>query len=623
MMRRRAALLAMSLVGSLAATTFHAAPALAAPAGCRSNSSGIVEFCDQHIDTVGPRGAIGLLGDSVLLGSATGMSTPSLPTMLSDNGFGPVHLSTTLGMTTYNAAASKRDASAFHWLSRWRDAGFIPKVIVVNLGANHLGTCTPGSVGVCKAKIDQLLHEISLYFPDATVWWAKVVQRTLPYGSPSSGMQGWNLALDQAESQWPNLLVWDWPTALANADPAIVTDLAGIHPVSGTQYVKRSSLMAEHITTHMGGARYGGPRTPLPSPTTSGLSYTPATPELTIYGTPANGARFAAGETRDIDLSAAPAVPDAAQALALTVSAQNPAEAGYLVVYRCGDPMPPTSNVNFATGAFRTAQVLTRITDTGHVCVYASTATDVILSLQGSFLPTAGPTLHPISPVRPLDTRQTGRAQDLVIAVPGTGIAAASVTLTVTRESAGGTATVYGCDATVPSVANLSFEPNETIAGAAFVPVSSAGTICVHLATADTTWVDVIVDITGTFQQAAGGLGFVPAFGTRLLDTRNAIGGWIGRHGSGQTLDIVAAPAGAQAVTGTITIVRPTFSGYLTAFPCGQALPPTSSVNARAGLAMANSVTVGLDPAQQTVCIFSYNNTNTLFDVVGWWVGAF
>ncbi|MGB8859985.1 MAG: SGNH/GDSL hydrolase family protein [Ilumatobacteraceae bacterium] len=620
-MRCRAVLLTVSLTASLVATTLTPAPALAAPAGCRNNSSGITEFCDQQIDTSGPRGTIGLLGDSVLLGSASGMSTPSLPTMLSDNGFGPVRLSTTLGMTTYNASASKRDASAFHWLSRWRDAGFTPTVIVVNLGANHLGTCTPGSVDVCTAKIDQLLHEISLYFPDATVWWAKVVQRSYPSGAPSPGMQGWNTALDRAEFTWPNLVVWDWPTALATANPPITTDIAGIHPVSSSQYVKRSTLMAEHITTRMGGARYDGPRTGLPVADTSRLGFAPVT-ESTIYNTLVNGQRFGADETRDVDLSAVAAVDDAAKALALTVSAKNPAEAGWLVVYRCGDPMPPTSNLNFAAGAFRTAQVLTRVTDTGHLCIHTSTATDVIVSLQGNFLQGAGPTLHPLSPVRALDTRQTGRAGDIVVPVPGIAVAAASVTLTVTRDSAGGTITVYGCDATVPDVANLSFEPNETIAGAAFVPVSAAGTICVHVAAADANLVDVIVDITGVFQSAPGGLQFVPVFGTRLLDSRNLIGGWVGRHGPGQSLDIVAAPPGARAVTGTITIVRPTFGGYLTAYPCGEGLPPTSSVNARAGLAMANSVTVGLNPAQQTVCIFSYNNTNTLFDVVGWWVEA-
>ena len=620
-MRCRAVLITTSLVASLVASALPATHVAAAPAGCRNNSSGITEYCDQHIGSEGPRGAIGLLGDSVLLGSASGMSTPSLPTMLSDNGFGPVHLSTTLGMTTYNASASRRDASAFHWIARWRDSGFFPDVIVVNLGANHLGTCTPGSVEVCRSRIDQLLHEISVYYPDTTVWWSKIVQRSYPSGAPTAGMQGWNTALDQAESQWPNLVVWDWPTALATADPPIATDIAGIHPNSGVQYVKRSALMAEHITTRMSAARFEGPRAALPSAETTGLGFTPVT-EATIYSTPANGPTFGKDETREIDLGAVASVDDAAKALALTVSAKNSTDAGWLVVYRCGDPMPPTSNLNFAAGAFRTAQVVTKITDAGHLCIHTSTVTDVIVSIQGNFLQGAGATLHPFNPVRPLDTRQTGRAADLVAAVPGSGALAASVTITVNGPSAGGTLTVYGCDATVPAVANLSFEPNETIAGAAFVPVSPTGTICVHVSTADAALTDVILDITGTFRNAPGGLRYVPVFATRLLDTRDAVGGWIGRHGTNQSLDLVAAPAGARAVTGTITQVHPTFSGYLTAYPCGEGLPPTSSVNARAGLDMANSVTVGINPAQQTLCVFSFNNTHTLFDVVGWWVDA-
>ena len=245
---------------------------------------------------------------------------------------------------------------------------------------------------MCLARIEQLLREVAATFPTTTVWWAKVVQRSFPSGAATAGMTGWNTALDRAASRWPNLIVWDWPTALATANPPIVTDVAGIHPNSSAQYVKRSTLMAEHITTRMSSARFDGRRGALPAADTSGLGFAPVT-ETTIYSTLANGVRFAAGETRDIDLSAEPAVDDSAQALALTVSAKNSADAGWLVVFRCGDPMPPTSNVNFAAGAFRTAQAVTKITGTGHICVHTSTATDVIVSIQGNFLPAGGAAL--------------------------------------------------------------------------------------------------------------------------------------------------------------------------------------------------------------------------------------
>ena len=620
-MRRRALSLSVSLIASAVALAAPATPAVAAaPAGCRNNSSGYVEFCDQVISAVGARGSIGLLGDSVLLGSATGVSNPSLPTKLSGAGFGPVRISTTLGMTTYFSTASKRDASAFHWISRWKTGGFNPGIIVVNIGANELGTCIPSTVSKCKARIDILLNEITANFPNAEVWWAKIVQRAYPSGAYTSGMLGWNAGLDLAAAERPNLLLWDWPTALATANPPISMDIGYIHPVSGAEYVKRSTLMAEHITTRMSGARYDGPRTGLPAGDATALTFTPVT-EAAIYATPTDGPKFNAAETRDIDLSGVAVVDDAAKALALTVTAKNPAAGGYLTVWRCGDAMPPTSNLNFTAGAQRTAQVITRITDTGHVCIYTSVATDVIVSIEGNLLPSGATTLTPIAPVRPLDTRLTGRHADLVVAVPGTGVAAAAITLTTTGGSNGGTLTAYGCDASVPDVANISFQPNETVASAAFVPVSAEGTICVRVNTADTVYTDVIVDITGTFQAGAG-LAFVPAPGTRLLDTRYSIGGWVGRHGANQSVDVVAAPAGALAATGTITIVRPMFRAYLKAYPCGQALPPTSSVNANAGLVMANSVTVGVNAAQHTMCIFSSQNTNTLFDVVGWWVEA-
>ena len=625
MRRRTPGLLIASVLAVVSATLVAEHPASAAPVGCRNNSNGITEFCDQHIGTPGPLGAIGLLGDSVLLGSATGMSTPSLPTMLSNNGFGPVHLSTSLGMTTYNSTSWKRDVSAFHWLLRWRTAGFTPKVIAINVGANHLATCTPSTVSVCKQKIDQLMREVSNIFPSATVWWAKIVHRTYPSGSPSSGMQGWNTALSQAEFTWPNLEVWDWPTALATANPAILTDLGGIHPTSGVQYVKRSALMAAHITVQMGRARFDGPRVNLPTADSPGLLFRPVT-QSTVYSTPTNGVRWGANETRDIDLSAVTAVDDDAKAVALTVSALNSTAAGYLVVYRCGDPIPPTSNVNFVAGAFRTGQAVTRITDAGHICIFSSAVTDVIVSIQGSFVLAGGSTLHPISPVRPLDTRQTGRAVDFIVPVPdstpGEDVKAASVTLTVNGASAGGALTIYACGTALPDVANLTFEPNETAAGAAFVPVSPEGTLCVHVRTPTAALVDVIVDVTGVFSESPGGVAFVPVFGTRLLDTRQAIGGWIGRHGASQILNVVAAPPGARAVTGTITMVEPSFAGYATAYACGEGLPPTSSVNSRGGLVIANSVTVGVRPLDQTLCIFSFGSTNTLFDVVGWWVEA-
>ncbi|MDO8365067.1 MAG: SGNH/GDSL hydrolase family protein [Actinomycetota bacterium] len=623
-MRRRALLLLASLVASLAATTLPAAPAeAAAPPACPWTNS-TLRTCNVRL-TAGARGSVGILGDSVLQGSADGFwgTSPSspqgLPSMLAANGFGPINLIATQGMKTKWTADN--NVSAFYWVDRWANYGFNPAVIALNLGANHFTTCTAANPAPCKAQIDILLNEIALKHPNAIVWWSKTVQYsftgTPPVAYYTSGMLGWNAALDQASAERANLVLWDWPTALATANPPIAMDPFGIHAAGPSGYVRRSTMMAEDITTRMSSARYAGPRVALPAASDTAMAFAPVA-ATGLYSTPADGATLAAGETRDIDLSGAAAVDPDAGALALTVTASNAAANGYLLVYRCGDTPPATSNVNYAAGITRTAQAIARITDAGHICVFSSASVNINISLQGNLRQGVGSYLNPITPVRPLDTRITGRAQDHVVAVPGTGVAAAAITLTTNGTSAGGTLTVYDCDDPMPSIANVSFQANETVASAAFVGVSAAGTVCVHVSTGDSVYTEVILDVTGTF--GATGLGFVPVPATRLLDTRYAIGGWIGRHGGGQSVDVLAAPAGALAVTGTITMVRPVWNGHLKAYPCGGTLPPNSSVNSRAGTVMANSVTVGVEPTQRTVCIYSSHNTNSLFDVVGWWV---
>ena len=128
----------------------------------------------------------------------------------------------------------------------------------------------------------------------------------------------------------------------------------------------------------------------------------------------------------------------------------------------------------------------------------------------------------------------------------------------------------------MPNVSNVNFGPTEPVAGSAFVPTSDDDTICVAASTS----VDVIVDITGSFTAGAG-LRFVPAEPSRMIDTRSGVGGWAPIHGRDQTIDSRVAPADAEAVTGTLTIVSPVTGAFLTAYGCGTP-PATSSVNADA-----------------------------------------
>jgi hypothetical protein len=162
-------------------------------------------------------------------------------------------------------------------------------------------------------------------------------------------------------------------------------------------------------------------------------------------------------------------------------------------------------------------------------------------------------------------------------------------------------------------VSNVNFGPLEPVAGAAFVPVSPGGTICVASSTA----VDVIVDVTGTFS-ATGSLAFVPAEPGRVLDTRNGAGGWSPILGGDQTIDARVVPAGAVAVTGTLTLVEPLRESFLTAWGCGPE-PSTSNVNAGRSLVLANALTTGVS-ADGRLCVRGPAVTHVLFDTTGWWV---
>ncbi|MBI4934579.1 MAG: hypothetical protein HY828_11915 [Actinobacteria bacterium] len=603
-------LLAAALAFVVPVVAVSAPPAHAAPAGCRANANGVTEFCDHFDPTGRNRGAIGLVGDSVLLGSSPGMSTPSLPALLASSGWGPVRMSTALGMRTYASAPNLRDASLFHWFARWKSEGFTPRAIAVNVGGNNLSTCSWPNIAPCKAAIDQVLNEIAAQYPAATVWWAKTNYRMYPSNQFSPGMLGWNAALDQAAAERSNLLLWDWPAALLNANPPIITDLGAVHPVSGTEYVKRSRLIATDLDTRMP-ANFAGPRITPPALPGTSMAFTP-TEASTVYDTRTSGA-MTAGEHRTIALGAA---APAATGVALTVTAREASAGGYLRFYACGTPEPATSNINFQPGVVRTAQVLVALDATQQLCVYSNVAVHFDLALQGTFGPT-GLGLTAITPTRTLDTRISGRANDLVVAVPASQAVAASIV--AVGPSAGGTVTVYQCGTAIPSAFTFSFEPDEVIAGSIFVATSASNTICVHVNANDTRGVDIVVDITGTFSNDPAGLRFSPVTGTRLLDTRSGEGGWYGRQAPGQSINIVGAPGGVAAVSGTLTMVQPPSNSHLRAWQCGTALPPTSAVNARGGLAAANNVTTAI-AGDLTLCVWASQNTSTLFDVMGYWV---
>lgn len=546
---------------------------------------------DLMIWSSGRLGAVSVIGDSVLLGS--GLWAPTLPDELAAAGWGPIRYRAGVGYTAGRSAGSTTGA---WWLDLWRSQGWDAPNVIVNLGANDSGIC--GTNLACARG--RILDTVAAIGPGHRIWWPMVTRA----GSFAAAASTWNTALGQIAAERNDFFTWNWPHEMATGG---YTSSDDIHlTVAG--YQKRSRRMAEEFTKALAVATRVGPDAAIPAATSAATRFVPLTPTRvfdTRHGWP--GRRPDGGE---VPVSFGNLVPAGTTAVAINVTSAYAGADGYLSAGPCGGPHD-ASTVNYTRGAARGAMTVVPLDASGRVCIFNRGETDIVVDLQGAFVGGSdGSGFTPLATnERLVDTRHTGRASRLVIPTPP-GASAVAVNLTVVNAVDWGFLSAAPCGATT-DVSNVNFGPGEPVAGSAFVATSPSNTICVDVSTS----ADVIVDLTGTFGD--GGLSFVPVPPTRMLDTRNAIGGWAPIHGAEQTLDIAVAPAAAEAVTGTITIVDPVTWGFLIGHRCGQR-PPTSSVNADADKILANSMTTGITGGR--LCIYSYPLTHTLFDVTGWWV---
>ena len=553
---------------------------------------GVVLGKDITLSTAGPLGAVTVVGDSVLLGS--GLWSPTLPDQLQAFGWGPIRFRAAVGA---QAGPTRGTNTSGWWIETWRQQGWDAPNVIVNLGANDSGICRT-DVACSRQRILDLVAVIG---SGHRIWWPMITRN--PTGTADA--VAWNTALAQIAAERDDFFTWDWPTEMAVGGYR-TTDNTHLDVVG---YQQRSLRMAATFTGDLARATRVGGDAVLPVPTASASTYLPLTPVRVVDTRHDPPGRRPAGSELVVDFG--DRLPPGATAVAIGVTAVGPDAAGYLAAGPCGTPNSG-STVNFTRGGARGAMTLTPLGPGGTVCVFNSDETDILVDLEGVFVGRAGESgFTPLATnQRLVDTRVTGRSQVLVVDTPP-GATAVAVNLTVVGAVEPGWLRATPCDA-VTEVSNVNFLPTEAVAGSAFVATSKQGTICVETSTS----ADVIVDLTGTF--GGGGLSFVPVSPTRMLDTRNAIGGWSPIHGAGQTLDVRVAPDTAEAVTGTLTIVGPIRAGYLTAFGCGPT-PPTSSVNAGVGQALANSLTTGLSDSSR-LCVYSDPPTHSLFDVTGWWV---
>ncbi len=213
--------------------------------------------------------------------------------------------------------------------------------------------------------------------------------------------------------------------------------------------------------------------------------------------------------------------------------------------------------------------------------------------------------------------------------VPGAGVSAVVLNVTVTNPAADGYLTVYPAGQSAPLASNLNFSAGETVANLVKVGLSKTGQITV---VTNAMSADVIVDVEGyvsALPTAGQGLydGLTPA---RICDTRssslpvNQCTGKTMKPNSTMTVQVAGlggVPANAKAVAVNVTVTDTTAASYLTVFP-GGARPTASNLNWASGRTVPNLVVVELNSSGGLTLYNHAGTTDVVLDVLGYYTAA-
>ena len=351
------------------------------------------------------------------------------------------------------------------------------------------------------------------------------------------------------------------------------------------------------------------------SPIPQGLGFVALAP-VRVLDTRDSGVMPSAGSVTELSLAGLFGVPSDAVAVALNVTVDQPAAAGFVTVYPCGTVAPTASNVNYAAGETTSNAVTAYLGDVGKICIFTMSPAHLVIDVNGAYNQTSRVGLVPgLFPTRLFDSRDTdamvaaGTVHQLaVVGSAGVPEDATAVVLNVTvdQPSTDGFVTVYPCGTGTPVASNVNFVAGETTSNSVVVSTGT-GTVCIF--TMSTT--HVIVDVTAAYSPTANSY-MMPSDIARLVDTRETVAA----VETGSVTEIVVAGQGnldAAAVVLNIAVDQPTAAGFLTIYPCGIETPSTSNLTFIVGQTTSNAVTVAVG-TEGKVCVYSTTGTHLIID---------
>lgn len=325
----------------------------------------------------------------------------------------------------------------------------------------------------------------------------------------------------------------------------------------------------------------------------------------------------------------------------LNVTVDQPGAAGFVTIWPCGADQPTASNLNYVAGQTVAVAALSKVADSGTICVFTLASAHLVIDVAGEF-PT-GTFAALAAPQRLADTREgqptidgsfagTGRRSarsTYRIRVAGRGAlpsdaTAVALNVTATEVAGAGFLTVFPCDADMPNASNVNYVPGLTTPNAVLTRLDANGDVCIFTLES----VHLVVDVAGSLPDSV----FKPLpEPRRLLDSR--VGGTTydgafrgaGLQADGASFELPVAgragiPATATAVVLNVTSTESTAAGFVTAHPQGSPQPGSSNVNFTPGGTVANLVIAALGPTGD-VCLFNRGATHLVVDVAGWLTG--
>jgi streptogramin lyase len=375
------------------------------------------------------------------------------------------------------------------------------------------------------------------------------------------------------------------------------------------------------------------------------LTFVPMTPCRIADTRYANGAfgspSLVGGAARSFTIpSSSCSIPTTAEAYSLNVTAVPHGELDYLTVWPSGAAQPLVSTLNSVDGRIKANAAIIPAGTGEAVSVYATNATDVILDIDGYFVPTGSDAIalafYPLTPCRIADTRYSSygslgppslsAAQSRSFAVlssacsiPSTAQAySLNFTVVPPGKAPVNYITTYPTGAAQPLASTLNDNTGTIVANAAIVPAGTDGAVSVYSYSAT----DLIIDINGYFAPpGTGGLSLYSLTPCRVLDSRvpaPSTPPFTGEKDVNVTGSGCGAPATAQAYVFNATVVPPGPMNYLTLWPQGGTQPVVSTLNAVDGAITSNMALVPTTNGSISSYVYVPSTTYLILDIFGY-----